>query len=710
MSSFAGTRKLRRAGVAILMLLVIASSADGRPASPPVQGGALIDIPYLSQTPQLCGGAAMAMVLRYWGATTAQPQDFSHLIDEAAGGISAGRLIDAVRSDGWQAMAASSSLPSLATHVQQGRPVVALIEDSPGTFHYVVVVGTTTSSVVVHDPARAPYIVWTHGEFDRRWAASSRLMILVLPPVTSAGAADAASSAAPKPAAVPLVVAVPSRATAFVGTPTAASPSACDALVGRGVALATDDTDAAEQVLRSAMALCPGDAGAFRELAGVRLLQQRWDESIALALEAVARDADDRHARELLATSRFAAGDRLGALQAWNVLGSPSIDQVAIEGLRRTHQPILTGVLGLRPGTLLTAAAFTRALRRLEDFPTGLRPRLRYAPIEGERASVHVFADERRLMPDGVIGWARVAARAAITHEIRLDIAAPFSQGDLWQPSLRWPAARRRVGLAFALPVPGTRPGMLHLEIFRERQTYAPSRPEAAHIEATRRRVAVGYTDWVTGSLRVELGAASDRHDTRRYVALRAGGSWRLLRDHLTAHLRGERWLTAGSGGRGFQTLDASIDARSASEAGVPSWRGRVGWSQASDAAPLALWPGAGASLDRTALLRARRLIVDDVLSGEVFGRRLAYGSAERQHPVRRSPYGTLAVAAFVDAARASRRLTSTRPTPLHVDAGVGLRIDRPGEAAQIRFDVGVGLRDGRVRASAGYLSRWGRR
>ena len=114
---FAGVSSLRRTGVAILMLLVIASSADRRLAASPVQHGALIDTPYLSQTPQLCGGAALAMVLRYWGSIAASPQDFAHLVDDAAGGISAGRLIDAVRSRGWQAMAASSSLPSLAIHV-----------------------------------------------------------------------------------------------------------------------------------------------------------------------------------------------------------------------------------------------------------------------------------------------------------------------------------------------------------------------------------------------------------------------------------------------------------------------------------------------------------------------------------------------------------------------------------------------------------------
>jgi hypothetical protein len=37
----------------------------------------LLDVPYVSQTPELCGGAAVAMVLRYWGERDVFPQDFA---------------------------------------------------------------------------------------------------------------------------------------------------------------------------------------------------------------------------------------------------------------------------------------------------------------------------------------------------------------------------------------------------------------------------------------------------------------------------------------------------------------------------------------------------------------------------------------------------------------------------------------------------------
>ncbi len=37
------------------------------------------------------------------------------------------------------------------------RPVVTLIQDRPGRFHYVVIVGWAQGHVIAHDPARAPF-------------------------------------------------------------------------------------------------------------------------------------------------------------------------------------------------------------------------------------------------------------------------------------------------------------------------------------------------------------------------------------------------------------------------------------------------------------------------------------------------------------------------------------------------------------------------
>ena len=45
------------------------------------------DVPFLPQTPDLCGGAAAAMVFRYWGDAHADVEQFAPLVDRGAGGI-----------------------------------------------------------------------------------------------------------------------------------------------------------------------------------------------------------------------------------------------------------------------------------------------------------------------------------------------------------------------------------------------------------------------------------------------------------------------------------------------------------------------------------------------------------------------------------------------------------------------------------------------
>ena len=47
----------------------------------------LLDVPYLPQSEALCGGAAVAMVMRYWGAANVYAETFADLVDRAAEGI-----------------------------------------------------------------------------------------------------------------------------------------------------------------------------------------------------------------------------------------------------------------------------------------------------------------------------------------------------------------------------------------------------------------------------------------------------------------------------------------------------------------------------------------------------------------------------------------------------------------------------------------------
>ena len=70
----------------MLTTLVVALSLAASTGSAPA-----IDVPFLPQTDALCGGAAAAMVFRYWGDAHADVQEFAPLVDRRAGGIATRR-------------------------------------------------------------------------------------------------------------------------------------------------------------------------------------------------------------------------------------------------------------------------------------------------------------------------------------------------------------------------------------------------------------------------------------------------------------------------------------------------------------------------------------------------------------------------------------------------------------------------------------------
>ena len=165
----------------LLALLLLA----GRVAAQPAQPLSLIDVPFISQSEALCGGAAAAMILRFWGERGLTAESFAHLVDRSAAGIRTTALIGELRRRGWNATAIEGTAPLLASELAGGRPVLTLIQDRPAAFHYVVIVGATANAIVLHDPARTAFRVISRSEFDRRWAAADRWMAVVAPSVKS---------------------------------------------------------------------------------------------------------------------------------------------------------------------------------------------------------------------------------------------------------------------------------------------------------------------------------------------------------------------------------------------------------------------------------------------------------------------------------------------------------------------------------------------
>jgi hypothetical protein len=644
----------------------------------------LLDVPYLPQSELLCGGAAAAMVLRYWGATNVYAETFADLVDPAAGGIRGDALLRAMRSRGWSADSFRGDSTAIQEQLRARRPVIVLIEDRPGRFHYVVVVGWSAERVIIHDPARAPFRVIDAAAFEAAWKASGYWAVAPDP-------VDASTNDAP--------AAAPGSTNALaVRTPTDAP---CSGMVDEGVRLAgTGDVPGARRIFEVAAESCPGAAGPWREMAGLHALGSDWPAAAVDAREALDRDPADALAARILATALFLDNNADDALEAWNRVGEPLVDLIKVTGLQRTRYGVASRAISIPAQTTLTPRALRTARRRLADLPAAQTTRVGFTPQESGRARVDAVVLERPLVPRSPVALGAVGVRAFTDRELAVEVASPTGGGELWRGSWRWWEHRPRLALGFDAPAPFG--GVWGVSLFGERQTYAA---KDSLLEESRRRLAFTLSNWTPGGLRWEGSVALDRMRAAgsgsggETLAVSAVAHQQLDRDRAYVEARAGLW--AGSAATSLFGVRSEWRSRTTNEGLV--WIGRAGADRAAGNAPLALWPGAGTGQGRDVLLRAHPILDRGIISGGSFGRQLLHGGVEvrrwrqlRGKPIRLGP------AMFVDAARSSHGLDAIE-RPWQVDAGAGIRLAIPGSGV-LRIDVAHGLRDRHSAFSVGWV------
>ena len=618
------------------------------------------------------------MVLRYWGQQGVDADTFAPLLDRSAAGIRTTTLTADLQRRGWNTLAVGGQTSILRLQLNDGRPVIALIEDRPGTFHYVVVVAWHARGVVLHDPARAPFQVMPTREFERRWAAADRWMLVV---TRGAAAGDTTTAGvnrtAPLPAAVPAL--------------TVSAATSCDVLLARGVEQAqASDLAGAEQTLTQALA-CPG-AAPLRELAGVRLLQRRWPEVAALAGTAVTVDPADTYSWKLLGTSRFLTADASGALAAWNRVGEPTVDLIRVDGLSRTRQRVVERLLDVRAGEMLTPASLLRARRRLADLPAAVASNVQYVPRAAGRAELRAAIVERPAVPSGGVMLVTTALKAAVSREVAVSFGSPTGGGEQVLLGWRFWPRRPAYSAGFTAPAPwgGAWGGVWGVTASTERQPFAA--PGYQVSQRTSGRLALG--GWPTPRVRLEATAGLDRWRGEQARGV-VGGRVRFASDadRVTAALRGESWMGAAP----FGTAGAAVRVRTSAQQAGSVLVLRGGLDVVSAHTPLSLWAGGDTGHVRETLVRAHPLLDAGRLRVERLGRALASGSLEGQRWWRAGPV-RVAGALFVDGSRTSHRGTGPAVTSGalgEIDVGAGVRVAAPFVPGTLRVDVGHGLRDG---------------
>jgi peptidase C39-like protein len=640
-------------------------------------------VPYLPQTAALCGGAALAMVLRYWGAPGVRPEDFAAALLPSDRGIATGTLARLAEERGYEALVFRGDPAEAAAQLAKGRPLIALAGGAGGSSgHYVVLLAWANERVLLHDPAVGPFRVMTEEEWLDEWNAASGWTLLVVP-------GERRDEPSPDQ--------------------TSLEDDPCAALVRPAIEKADrGDLASARRELAAAAELCPGSSAPLREMAGLEFRRESWASAADLAERALARRPDDSLSWRLLATSRFLEGEPDDALEAWNRVSEPRLDLVSVEGLVRTPFRAVYDSLGLGPDDVLTPALLRRAGRRVATLPASHGSRVSYRPLPGGRAQLDVAIVERPTIDPLRPLLVESALRAFTDRRVGLSLANLTGTGDRGRVLWQWQANRPQVALAASAPRALGLPGIVTAEALWDEQSYRVplAGAGAAVVRETRRRASLSVEDWWRADTRAALSVAADQWNGRGgFVSIAGRLEHRLAGDRVS--IGGELAGWAGPSGPPFHARALRLSARSTPASRRLVLRLDLAYEGASLRAPLALWPGAGTGLGRDLLLRAHPLLTDGIVDGRCFGLEILRGGLEGEAALASlGPVG-LTAAVFVDSARVLVPAPGTSSRPGFVDLGAGVRVHLPGSGQGLRLDVATPWGRLRPQLSVGWQVAW---
>ena len=155
--------------------------------------GIWLDVPFVKQTEDGCGSAAISMILQYWSAhgvrIDSQRADAvaiqRQLYSRKARGIFASSMESYLRDSGFRVFPLDGNWNDLLEHLKKGRPLIVSLqpENAGAPLHYVVVTGIDWQSgaVFIHDPARGKLLRMERADFEKQWRPNRNWMLLAVP-------------------------------------------------------------------------------------------------------------------------------------------------------------------------------------------------------------------------------------------------------------------------------------------------------------------------------------------------------------------------------------------------------------------------------------------------------------------------------------------------------------------------------------------------
>ena len=161
--------------------------------APQEKAGIWLDVPYVKQTEDGCGAAAISMLLQYWnargGGIDTQRSDASaiqkQLYSRKVRGIHASDMESYLKESGFRVFPLNGDWKDLLEQLKQGRPLIASLQTGSAKtpLHYVVVTGIDwqNGAVFINDPARGKLLRVARGDFEKQWRPNRNWMLLALP-------------------------------------------------------------------------------------------------------------------------------------------------------------------------------------------------------------------------------------------------------------------------------------------------------------------------------------------------------------------------------------------------------------------------------------------------------------------------------------------------------------------------------------------------
>jgi predicted double-glycine peptidase len=400
-------------------------------------GASTLDVPFVAQRKDTCGAAALAMVLRYWGDDATHDEVASTLLSPELHGIAGSRLAEFARGRGLEAVAYRGDMANLREFVGKGRPLIVAWDMGRGRYHDVVVVGFDDErhAVIVHNPAAGASRPVASAAFEKRWQGAGYWTLLV--------ARDSAAGA----------------------------PPSYEQLVAQGIAAGRGGHyEEAEESLRRAIDMAPSRPEARVELAGLRFLQEKYEDAAAGFASALIYQPDS-YAREMLAASLHLAGHTEDALKEWNRLGQPRLGEIQVKGLVHTRGHVVDRELALTPDGVLDLGRYRETRLRLEELGIFNRIALRPLPRELGHVDLEVDLVDRHGFGDR----AQLAIQTAV-NAIRKKVVLRYfnlaGAGINLGVDYKWQQTQPHLAASLEWPRPFGLPANLHVNALGVRPMY----------------------------------------------------------------------------------------------------------------------------------------------------------------------------------------------------------------------------------------------